>query len=112
MHCAFGIAYRSQKKRLQIALQSQIIAFVLAVSFRKPSCKIDFINLPSECTIKIFTLSGYLVDTIQHQSGYESGAATWDLLSKDGLEIAYGIYLYHIDAPGIGETTGKFAVIK
>ena len=74
--------------------------------------KIDFINLPSECTIKIFTLSGYLVDTIQHQSGYESGAATWDLLSKDGLEIAYGIYLYHIDAPGIGETTGKFAVIK
>ena len=56
--------------------------------------------------------SGYLVDTIQHQSGFESGAATWDLLSKDGLEIAYGIYLYHIDAPGIGETTGKFAVIK
>ena len=74
--------------------------------------KIDFINLPSECTIKIFTLSGYLVDKIEHQSGFESGAASWDLLSKDGLEIAYGIYLYHIDAPGVGETTGKFAVIK
>ena len=74
--------------------------------------KLDFINLPSECTIKIFTLSGYLVDTIEHQSGFESGAASWDLLSKDGLEIAYGIYIYHIDAPGIGETTGKFAVIK
>jgi hypothetical protein len=53
-----------------------------------------------------------LVDTIDHQSGFESGAASWDLLSKDGLEIAYGIYIYHIDAPGIGETTGKFAVIK
>ena len=74
--------------------------------------KLDFINLPSDCTIKIFTLSGYLVDTIDHQSGFESGAASWDLLSKDGLEIAYGIYIYHIDAPGIGETTGKFAVIK
>ena len=74
--------------------------------------KIDFINLPSDCSIKIFTLSGYLVDTIEHQSGFESGAASWDLLSKDGLEIAYGIYLYHIEAPGIGETTGKFAVIK
>jgi hypothetical protein len=74
--------------------------------------KLDFINLPSECTIKIFTLSGYLIDTIEHQSGFESGAASWDLLSKDGLEIAYGIYIYHIDAPGIGETTGKFAVIK
>jgi hypothetical protein len=74
--------------------------------------KIDFINLPSECTIKIFTLSGYLVDKIEHQSGFENGAASWGLLSKDGLEIAYGIYLYHIDAPGVGETTGKFAVIK
>jgi len=28
------------------------------------------------------------------------------------LDIAYGVYLYHIDAPGIGERTGKFAVIK
>ena len=74
--------------------------------------KLDFINLPSECTIKIFTLSGYLVDTIEHQSGFESGVASWNLLSKDDLEIAYGIYIYHIDAPGIGETTGKFAVIK
>ena len=74
--------------------------------------KIDFINLPSKCTIKIFTMSGYLVDTIQHESGFESGAASWDLLSKDGLEIAYGIYFYHVEADGIGETTGKFAVIK
>ena len=53
-----------------------------------------------------------MTDTIQHQSGYESVAATCDLLRNVGLEIAYGVYLYHIDAPGIGETTGKFAVIK
>ena len=33
-------------------------------------------------------------------------------LSRDNLDIAYGVYLYHIDAPGIGEHTGKFAVIK
>ena len=49
--------------------------------------KLDFINLPSECTIKIFTLSGYLVDTIEHQSGFESGVASWNLLSKEWLEI-------------------------
>ena len=74
--------------------------------------KIDFINLPSECTIKIFTLSGYLVTTIHHDDVYEKGAESWNLLSKDNLEIAYGVYLYHVDAPGIGEHTGKFAVIK
>jgi len=74
--------------------------------------KIDFINLPAKCTIKIFTLAGYLVDIIEHNSLYENGSHSWDLLSKDGLEISYGIYLYHIDAEGVGETTGKFAIIK
>ena len=57
-------------------------------------------------------MSGYLVETIEHDSGFEDGSESWDLLSKDGLEIAYGVYLYHINAEGIGETTGKFAVIK
>ena len=74
--------------------------------------KIDFINLPSECTIKIFTLSGYLVTTIYHKDVYENGTESWNLLSSDNLEIAYGVYLYHVDAPGVGEHTGKFAVIK
>ena len=74
--------------------------------------KIDFINLPSKCTIKIFTLAGYLVNTIEHDDVNENGTESWNLLSKDGLEISYGVYLFHVDADGIGETTGKFAVIK
>ena len=74
--------------------------------------KIDFINLPKICTIKIFTLSGYLVNTLEHNDIVENGSESWNLLSRDNLEISYGIYLYHIDAPDVGETTGKFAVIK
>ena len=74
--------------------------------------KIDFINLPNKCTIKIFTLSGYFVNEIHHDDVNENGAESWNLLSKDNLEISYGVYLYHVDAPGVGETTGKFAVIK
>lgn len=74
--------------------------------------KIDFIHLPSECTIRIFTMSGRLVKTIDHESAVTSGAASWDLVSDDGVEIAYGIYVFHIDAPGIGKRIGKFAVVK
>jgi hypothetical protein len=74
--------------------------------------KIEFIHLPKECTIKIFTLSGYLVQTLHHSDVLENGSEEWNLLSKDGLEIAYGVYIYHVDAPGIGETVGKFALIK
>ena len=81
------------------------------VSGRGPR-KLDFINLPQECTIKIFTMAGYLIDVIEHTSEYEYGTHSWDMLSKDGLEIAYGLYIYHVDAPNVGEKTGKFAVIK
>ncbi len=57
-------------------------------------------------------MRGYLVDTIEHDSIAENGSEAWDMLSKDGMEIAYGVYVYHVDAPGIGTHIGKFAVIK
>ncbi|NQV29756.1 MAG: hypothetical protein HQ508_02610 [Candidatus Marinimicrobia bacterium] len=74
--------------------------------------KIDFIHLPPECTISIYTISGKFVNSIEHNSELWNGAESWNLLSVDGLEIAYGIYLYHIDAPGVGTLVNKFAVIK
>ena len=74
--------------------------------------KLDFIHLPPKCTIRIYTLSGKLVRRLEHDSELTDGVESWDLLSRDGLEIAYGVYLYHVDAPGIGTKIGKFAVIK
>lgn len=74
--------------------------------------RIYFINLPPQCTIRIYTVRGYLVDTIEHDEPIENGSEPWNMLSKDGQEIAYGIYIYHIDSPNIGEKIGKFAVIK
>ena len=74
--------------------------------------KIYFINLPNECSIRIYTLSGKLVDTIHHSSVISDGQASWDLITKDGMNVAYGIYVYHVDAPGIGEKIGKFGIIK
>jgi len=74
--------------------------------------KLDFINLPQKCTIRIFTLSGKLVKTIHHETSARNGAESWNLISDDGMEIAYGVYIYHIDAPGIGTYIGKFAVVK
>jgi hypothetical protein len=74
--------------------------------------RIDFVNLPKECTIKIFTIAGRLVRTLEHISAEDDGRAAWDLRTKDGLEIAHGIYIYHVDAPGVGTKIGKLAVIK
>jgi hypothetical protein len=41
-----------------------------------------------------------------------NGTLDWNLESDDGLSVAYGVYLYHVEAPGIGESTGTFAIIK
>ncbi|RMG30229.1 MAG: hypothetical protein D6732_16400, partial [Methanobacteriota archaeon] len=72
--------------------------------------RIEFRNLPPKCTIRIYTLVGELVDVIEKDDN--ENFATWDLLSFEAQEIAYGVYIYHIDAPGIGTKIGRFAVIK
>ncbi|MFZ6033876.1 MAG: hypothetical protein ACOYVE_11295 [Melioribacter sp.] len=74
--------------------------------------EIHFINLPAKCTIRIFNVSGALVKTIEHESIFENGTEIWDVMSDEKFEISYGIYVYHIDAPGIGQKTGTFAIIK
>ncbi len=74
--------------------------------------ELHFTHLPAKCTIRIFTINGELIKTIEHESQFSDGTADWNMLSKDNLSISYGIYLYHIDAPGIGQKVGKFAVIK
>jgi len=74
--------------------------------------KIEFFNLPRTCTIRIFNIRGELVRTIEHKGAFNEGSASWDLRSNDSEDIAYGIYFYHVEAPGIGEYTDKFAIIK
>jgi len=76
--------------------------------------KIMFTHLPSRCTIRIYTVSGVLVDVIEVDNFSASdGNAYWDLLTNEGLEIAAGMYLYHVKSPLTSyEKIGKFAVIK
>jgi hypothetical protein len=74
--------------------------------------RIYFMHLPSECRIRIYTISGKFVDEIQHSSSISDGQESWDLVSKDGMDIAFGVYVYQVDAPDVGQKIGKFAVIK
>jgi hypothetical protein len=51
------------------------------------------------------------VDTINHSTDIDDGTENWNLRSKDGLDVAYGIYIFHVDSP-YGEHIGKFALVK
>jgi hypothetical protein len=75
--------------------------------------RIIFTNIPSQCSIKIFTVSGVLVDEINVSNPPENGLIHWDMLTRESLEIAAGMYIYHVEATETGDSKiGKFAVIK
>ena len=75
--------------------------------------KLLFTHIPAQCTIKIFTSAGVFVDEIDVTNPPSSGIVHWDLLTRENLEIAAGVYVYHIKSVDTGqEKIGKFAVIK
>lgn len=74
--------------------------------------RIYFDRLPTQCTIRIYTITGELVDILEHNSTIDDGKEYWDLTTRDNFPIAFGMYLYHVDAGSIGEKIGRFAVIK
>jgi hypothetical protein len=71
--------------------------------------KIMFMNLPSPCTIRIFTASGDLVKTLKYNDT-NYGAAEWNLATDAGLLVTSGVYFYHVDSP-VGKKIGKFALL-
>ena len=78
---------------------------------------IHFNHLPPQCKIQIFTLSGELVNTLVHNTSLDDGSLEWNMLTKDNLDISYGVYFYHVEPMGQGAYDfkphlGKFAVIK
>lgn len=76
---------------------------------REPVRQIQFTNLPVDCEINIFTLSGDLIKTLEHDALH--GTETWDLRAEGGREIVSGIYLYQVKSAGF-EYLNRFAVIK
>ncbi len=70
---------------------------------------LKFSEVPDECTVRIYTLAGDLVRTLENTTG--TGYVEWDLLSLNCQQVASGIYIYHIESP-YGERLGRFAVIK
>jgi hypothetical protein len=99
----------------------QPMGWDLNPSDRDPTgTKIAFVNLPRErCHVKIFTLSGDLVQTLDHDPAFEaalgresnSGTVFWNLISRNGQDIVSGVYLYAVRCEGEAQT-GRFVIIR
>lgn len=88
--------------------------------------RVKITNLPSECTVSIYNLSGTLIrkykkselSTNHTSDGFPGvswfgGSLDWDLKNSAGIPISSGVYIIHVDAPGIGEKVLKwFGVMR
>ena len=103
------------------------------------SRRIEFINLPDKCTVRIYSLGGNLVNVLNHIGanrtgwgnfvdvdyiqpdntpyefqGYDnhSGTEAWNLKNRFGQTVASGLYFFHV-TDSRGETyTGKFYIVN
>lgn len=72
---------------------------------------IKIINLPVKCKIRIYTLAGTLVRTMEKDN--DQTYLNWDLKNDKNVLVASGLYIIHVDAPGIGERILKwFGVMR
>ena len=94
-------------------VMTNMMESAVANPFLNQRRRLMFTHVPADCVIKIFTVSGVLVDEILVSNEPENGIIHWDMLTKENLEIAAGMYIYHIEAQETGDQKlGKFAVIK
>ncbi len=69
--------------------------------------KVRFINVPANSVISIYTVDGTLVRRL----GPTPASTTtydWDLHNHNGIPIAGGMYLIHVEVPNIGERVIKW----
>jgi len=73
---------------------------------------VDFFGLPrAQSRIRIYTLAGDLVQTLDHDGTHGDGQAQWNLISRNGQDIESGVYLFSVDSAR-GHEVGKFVIIR
>lgn len=76
--------------------------------------KMTFTDVPSTCTVKIWTLDGDLVRELSHNENPLSTQATvveWDLITRNTQAAKTGIYIYTIESE-FGTDIGKLVIVK
>lgn len=76
--------------------------------------QVKFINLPPKCTVRVFSLAGDLIRTIQHDGGggpFPRGDVDMPLVSESNRALASGLYIFTVESE-FGTQTGKFVIIR
>ena len=73
--------------------------------------RVKVVNIPERCIVKIYDASGTLIREFDKDN--PDTFLEWDLKNAANIPISGGMYIIHVDAPGIGEKIVKwFGVIR
>jgi hypothetical protein len=63
--------------------------------------RVKIINLPELCTVKIYNSQGKLIKSFKKDNPLTF--QDWNLTNNQNIPVASGVYLIHVDVPGVGE---------
>ena len=73
----------------------------------KNDFRVKITNLPGKCKVRIYTLNGVLVREFTKDDDSVT-YIDWDLKNHARIPVASGMYLIHVEAPGVGEIVIKW----
>ena len=77
---------------------------------RETPDRIAFFGLPGECTIKIYTERGDLIETIEHNDG--TSDELWNSITSSRQVVVSGLYIALFQTPSGESTFRKFVIIR
>jgi hypothetical protein len=73
---------------------------------------LKWVNLPARVIIRIYSLSGVLINIIEHNDQTGGGEVAWNLRNRNNQFVASGVYFYHLETPNGQERVGRFTVVN
>jgi hypothetical protein len=78
-----------------------------------PNTKVlKFVNLPNRAIIRIYSVSGVLVQALMQNDVTGGGELTWNLRNRNNQFVASGVYFYHVEGPDGQTKVGRFTVVN
>jgi hypothetical protein len=78
-----------------------------------PNTKIlNFVNLPAQAIIRVYSVSGILVQVLYHNDPTGGGTETWNLRNRNNQFVASGVYFFHVEGPDGQTKVGRFTVVN
>jgi hypothetical protein len=73
---------------------------------------LKFVNMPSRAIVRIYSVSGILVQVLTIDDNAGGGELTWNLRNRNNQFVASGVYFYHVETPDGKTKVGRFTIVN